>query len=204
VIPAQSLSEISRDKRANDAENCGENETLRLITPGSDQFGKNACNKADKNRPKYSFLCSFVVSIQHLRRNPGWEPGLQPQRSRQARALPGERRAVPGNYCKGIAPTLDEIELQKLKLVHIKDWVSRMMTTGSRRGARCRLAPCAIATAFCAPPYRMRSSSILLTRNVVDAVSPPRLEAGEVERYSTPIRSSPSWRLWWATGCIRS
>jgi hypothetical protein len=43
---------LGRDKGADDSEDGGENETLRLIASRHDEFGDNANDKPDDDRPK--------------------------------------------------------------------------------------------------------------------------------------------------------
>jgi len=82
---------------------------------------------------------------------------------------------------RGIVPRLGTIELQKLKPAHVRDWLSGMVKSGSRKGG-----PLSARTVR--HSYRVLRAALqdavkldVLVRNVVDAVSPPRLEAGEVE-----------------------
>jgi integrase len=82
---------------------------------------------------------------------------------------------------RDIVPRLGTIELQKLKPAHVHDWLSGMVKSGSRKGG-----PLSARTVR--HSYRVLRAALqdavkldLLARNVVDAVSPPRLEAGEVE-----------------------
>lgn len=82
---------------------------------------------------------------------------------------------------RGIVPQLGTIELQKLKPAHVRDWLSGMVKSGSRKGG-----PLSARTVR--HNYRVLRAALqdgvkldLLVRNVVDAVSPPRLEAVEVE-----------------------
>jgi integrase len=82
---------------------------------------------------------------------------------------------------RGIAPTLGAIGLQKLKPAHIKDWLSRMIRSGSRKNG-----PLTARTVRHA--YRVLHAALeeavkldLLARNVADAVAPPKVGADEVE-----------------------
>jgi integrase len=80
-----------------------------------------------------------------------------------------------------IAPALGTIELQKLKPAHIRNWLSGMVKSGSRKRG-----PLSARTVR--HSYRVLRAALqeavkldMLARNVVDAVSPPRLKADEVE-----------------------
>jgi integrase len=82
---------------------------------------------------------------------------------------------------KGIVPTLGKIELQKLKPIEVKAWLSNMMTKGSRTGG-------ALSARTVRHLYRVLRAALedgvkldLLSRNVADAVSPPRLDNAEIE-----------------------
>ena len=50
-IPAERLSQVSGNERADDAQNRREDEALRLIASRGDELGKDPRNKADKNCP---------------------------------------------------------------------------------------------------------------------------------------------------------
>ena len=87
-------------------------------------------------------------------------------------------RAIVG---KGIVPTLGEFNLQKLKPVHVREWLSHMMRKGSRTGGA--LSPRTVRHL-----YRVLRAALndavkldLLSRNVADAVGAPKLEAREIE-----------------------
>ena len=82
---------------------------------------------------------------------------------------------------KGIVPALGKVELQRLKPVEVKSWLSNMVTRGSRTGGP--LAPRTVRHL-----YRVLRAALedavkldLLSRNVAAAVSPPRLGDAEIE-----------------------
>ena len=81
-----------------------------------------------------------------------------------------------------IIPTLGEIELQKLKPKHVQDWLSNLSKGGGRRYGQ---ALSARTVRHC---YRVLWAALkqavkleMLSRNVADAATPPRLKANEVE-----------------------
>ena len=83
---------------------------------------------------------------------------------------------------KTVVPTLGEIEIQKLKPLHVKEWLSGMITSGRRRNGG------SLSARTVRHSYRVLSAALadavrldLLSRNVADAVKPPSLEASEVE-----------------------
>src|SRR6202790_1610044 len=51
LIPADLLAEPGGDKRADDAEDGGENEPARLVRPADEQLGNNAGAETDKAGP---------------------------------------------------------------------------------------------------------------------------------------------------------
>jgi integrase len=82
---------------------------------------------------------------------------------------------------RGIVPTLGAIELQKLKPTHIKNWLTQMMRSGSRKGGK-------LSARTVRHHYRVLHASLqetvklgLLARNVADSVDPPRVKADEVQ-----------------------
>ena len=82
---------------------------------------------------------------------------------------------------RGIVPELGTVELQKLKPVHVKDWLSRMVKSGSRKGGP-------LTGRTVRHSYRVLHAALkeavkldIVTRNVADAVNPPKVEADEVE-----------------------
>src|SRR5215213_714083 len=50
-VPAERLAQIARDDRADDSKNGGENETARFILAGHDEFGDDAGEEPDDDRP---------------------------------------------------------------------------------------------------------------------------------------------------------
>ena len=82
---------------------------------------------------------------------------------------------------RGIAPGLGSHELQKLKPVHIRDWLSTMIRHGSRKGG-----PLTARTVR--HSYRVLNAALkeavrldMLARNVAEAVPPPKMADTEVE-----------------------
>ena len=82
---------------------------------------------------------------------------------------------------RGIVPMLGSIELQKLKPAHVRGWLSGMVKHGSRGGG-----PLTARTVR--HSYRVLRAALqdavkldMLARNVADAVTPPKVEAAEVE-----------------------
>jgi integrase len=76
-------------------------------------------------------------------------------------------------------PKIGAIELQKLKPIHIRDWLSGMLNSGARGTLSARSVEHA---------YRVVRSALaaavkleLVSRNVADAVDPPKVETEEVE-----------------------
>ncbi len=55
-VPAERLSQKARYKCADDAENGGEDEALRLIGPRHDELGNNARDETDDDRPNDAHL----------------------------------------------------------------------------------------------------------------------------------------------------
>ena len=81
-----------------------------------------------------------------------------------------------------IVPVLGDIELQKLKPKHVQDWLSGLSKSGGRRY---RQGLSARTVRHC---YRVLWGALkqavkleLLSRNVADATTPPRLKDDEVE-----------------------
>ena len=78
-------------------------------------------------------------------------------------------------------PILGEIELQKLKPIHIRDWLSGMLNAGTRGDGK-------LSARSVEHAYRVIRSALaaavkleLVSRNVADAVDPPRVETEEIE-----------------------
>jgi len=94
---------------------------------------------------------------------------------------PVTRERYQDTITKGIVPGLGTVELQKLKPAHVKTWLSKMVTSGSRK--RGPLTGRTVRNA-----YRVLHGALqegvkldLVARNVADAVMPPKIEENEVE-----------------------
>lgn len=81
-----------------------------------------------------------------------------------------------------IVPVLGAIELQKLKPVHVQDWLSGLSKSGGRRyeqGLSARTVRHCYRVLWGALKQAVKLE--LLSRNVAEAATPPRLKDDEVE-----------------------
>jgi integrase len=112
-----------------------------------------------------------------------------------------------------IAPTLGNIELQKLKPKHVHDWLSDLSKKGGRRNGQ-GLSPRTVRHCYRVLWGALKQAVKLevLSRNVADAATPPRLKDSEVEILTpdqiTAVRHAlrgsrlgPIVALGLATGC---
>jgi integrase len=80
-----------------------------------------------------------------------------------------------------VAPTLGKVELQKLRPIHVKEWLSKLVTNGSRTNGplsgRTVRVPYLVLHGALAEAVRLD----LVARNVADVVAPPKIEATEIE-----------------------
>jgi integrase len=80
-----------------------------------------------------------------------------------------------------IAPALGKVELQKLKPIHVKEWLSAQVTSGSRRSGP-------LTGRTVRVPYLVLHGALqeavkldLVARNVAEVVAPPKIETAEIE-----------------------
>ena len=94
---------------------------------------------------------------------------------------PVTRERYQDTIAKGIVPDLGEIELQKLKPIHVKTWLTKMVTSGSRTSGP--LSARTVRNSYLVLHGALQEAVKLdlLVRNVADAVTPPKVEADEVE-----------------------
>jgi integrase len=94
---------------------------------------------------------------------------------------PVTRERYQDTIAKGIVPDLGEIELQKLKPIHVKTWLTKMVTSGSRTSGP--LSARTVRNSYLVLHGALKEAVKLdlLARNVADAVTPPKVEADEVE-----------------------
>jgi integrase len=93
---------------------------------------------------------------------------------------PVTRERYRDTIIKGIGPDLGEIELQKLKPVHIKALLSKMVTRGSRTSGP--LSARTVRNANRVLHGALKAVKLdLAARNVADAVSPPAGSVDEIE-----------------------
>jgi hypothetical protein len=78
-------------------------------------------------------------------------------------------------------PIIGGIELQKLKPIHVRDWLSGMLNSGARGTGK-------LSARSVEHAYRVIRSALaaavkleLVSRNVADAATPPKVETEEVE-----------------------
>jgi integrase len=87
---------------------------------------------------------------------------------------PVTRERYSDTIAKAIVPMIGAHELQKLKPMHVKQWLSAMM---AERGARTCTNIFRVLHGALAEAVRIE----LVSRNVADAVSPPQLKATDIE-----------------------
>jgi hypothetical protein len=84
-IPAERLAQVARDDRADDSKNGSENETARFILAGHDEFGDDAGDEPDDDRPDDTHCALSQLS--------GWR-----STNKQARSSVAGARRLLGTY----------------------------------------------------------------------------------------------------------
>jgi integrase len=78
-------------------------------------------------------------------------------------------------------PVIGKIELQKLKPVHVRDWLSGMLKSGGSYGRALSARTVTHAHRVLRAALQSAVGLELLARNVADVAKPPKIEEGEVE-----------------------
>jgi integrase len=78
-------------------------------------------------------------------------------------------------------PVIGKIELQKLKPVHVRDWLSGMLKSGGRDGRPLSARSVTHAHRVIRAALQSAVELELLARNVADVAKPPKVEAQEIE-----------------------
>src|SRR5436189_35638 len=65
VIPSDGLSEVGRNKCANDSQDSGEDKSLRLVVARHDKLGDNAGDEANDDRPDNAHIVLLPRMVRH-------------------------------------------------------------------------------------------------------------------------------------------
>src|SRR5262245_13024562 len=80
-----------------------------------------------------------------------------------------------------IVPHLGSLPLQKLRPVHVADWHAKLLASGGRKGRSLSARTVSHAHFVLHRALERACETELLARNVAHAISPPKIEAVEIE-----------------------